>query len=103
MELQRFPDVQTGAFYQYDFGCVHAKPTRLLMRVPDATEIVKLGDVVLDRHGRYQGPLTTRPTTPSLIGRLQGQFRTQSRAAWPKQMCRKIKGGLVLWFCNLYI
>ena len=86
LELQSFPEVQTGAFHQSDFGCAHAKPTRLLVRMPGATEILTLGDVVLDRHGRYQGPLTARPETPSLIGRSQGRFRTQSKAAWPQQM-----------------
>ena len=61
-----------------DFGAVYLKPTRLLMNVPLARNLLVVGPPQMDEQGN-QGP--------EMIGKASGSFGTQGSEAWPRELC----------------
>ena len=98
--LKDFPELQTVAFAQVDFGAPYVKPTRLLMRTegPLHKEMYP-GLPDFDAEGWYLGPLPKKSGVP-LIGHDGTNFATSASAAWPGQLCEWVAESILLTFTN---
>ena len=98
--LGRFPELQTVALAQVDFGAEYVKPTRLLLRTscPLHPEMYP-GLPCFDSEGWYSGPLP-RKTGQQLIGHDGTNFKTAASAAWPPQLCSWVADSILLTFVN---
>ena len=98
--LQQFPELQTLALAQVDFGAPYVKPTRLLIRTggPVHKEMYA-GLPKFDSEGWYLGPLPRKAGAP-LIGHDGENFATSASAAWPPQLCAWVAESILLTFRN---
>ena len=97
-QLATRDDVQTVALSQLDFGSDHAKPTRLLLRVPGPLHPQMFpGFPSLDPDGVYHGPLPRKLGKP-LIGKTHGVYKTAAAAEWPPGLCKWMAEQVLLSF-----
>ena len=97
-QLANQDGVQTVALSQLDFGSDHAKPTRLLLRVPGPLHPQMFpGFPSLDPDGVYQGPLPRKLGKP-LIGKTHGVYKTAAAAEWPPGLCKWMAEQVLLSF-----
>jgi hypothetical protein len=93
-EIMDNPLVRNGALLQQDFGTDYAKPTRLVLRLPEEVQLdprIYLGLPTFDEQGYYTGPVPHQSGAQGLArGAREPGFRTTGTAAWPMQLCQVI-------------
>ena len=81
------------AIFQCMFGASSSKPTRLTTTLKQAmlpSSLIFRGEAVLDREGKYKGPLPKccmHGSHPPLLGHDGHSFRTSPAASYPPAMC----------------